>query len=218
MKNYKLAPDEVILYKGNVLLQEHKNNIIPAELILTNLNFIFISEGKKILFKQRQNIDCFAKEAVKTYKDTPQIKQKGDTVEIYFLKGERTIRFENKHEAYKFTFKALSLITGKTAFARNVEKVKKTVENIDETLGFNATELAQAAIQVAIEKKPASKVLSAVSYLLPQKEQEPNPQSQLPEQSQASDADTLRELKALLDEGVITKAEFNAKKKELLNL
>lgn len=171
MKNYKLQPNEVVLYKNTVTLKE-KNEHINADFLLTNLNFVFSKEKKRLL-GTKTYIDCFAVNTVKIYNDEPQIKQTEALVEIYFLSGEKTILFQNKSEAHKFTLKALELITGKTAFARGVAKVKKAVANIDETLGFEATAIASTVIQAAANTSGHPIIAETIKTLSKKKSQEP---------------------------------------------
>ncbi|MBQ3494359.1 MAG: hypothetical protein IJA69_02985 [Clostridia bacterium] len=49
MENYNLRTDEVVLYKGNVILKNKKGT---TELILTNINLVFINKYKKLFSKE----------------------------------------------------------------------------------------------------------------------------------------------------------------------
>jgi len=50
MENYDLEEDEVVLYKGNVALKNKKGE---TNLILTNVNFVFITKEKNCFRKKR---------------------------------------------------------------------------------------------------------------------------------------------------------------------
>ena len=49
MKNHQLQPNEVVRFQSPITIQTEKGDV-PAELILTNLNFIFVTERKKFLW------------------------------------------------------------------------------------------------------------------------------------------------------------------------
>ena len=170
MKNYQLQPDEIVFYKGKASIKTNGEDT-ACDLIVTNKNIVFITQGKKTLFnKSGIIVECFAINTVKIYKDTPQIIQNVKLVEIYFIKGEYEITFENKNEAHKFTSKALEAVTGKTAFVRGVEKVKKTIDTIDENLGVNVIDVAANAVQMKAQKKSASDIaLSLTTKILTSK-------------------------------------------------
>jgi len=96
MKNYQLLPNEVVRFQTQITLQTEKGDI-PAGLILTNLNFIFVTERKNFLwFKRKPFHAAYAKELVKVDKDAPQIKQTGTSVKICFSDKDRTLVFNDK--------------------------------------------------------------------------------------------------------------------------
>ena len=161
MKNYKLAPNEVVLHQQPVTLQTEKGDI-PVEIVLTDLNFIFVSERKNWLwFKRKSRKVAFAKELVKTYKDAPQIKQTDTSVQICFASEDRVIVFENKKDARTFVIKAWEVVTGKTAFERSIDKLKQAVDCIDDTFDIDVVAIlkdvavsgATQALTHGIEKK-----------------------------------------------------------------
>ena len=218
MKQYQLQPTEVVLYEiENIRLKGIKGN---TSLTLTNMNFVFETTSRKYLFKQYTTTECFAVDTVKIYKDAPQVKQKGYEVQIYFTNTERLVTFQSKGEARKFTAKALELLTGKNAFFRGIEKAKKTVEAVDETLGINTIGVAATVAKTAVNATPAGKftktkaVLKLANGFIQKKET----QQITATPSTNENLETLRMLKALLDEGAITQEEFDAKKKELFDV
>ena len=169
MRNYKLKPDEVVRYQGPIHLQTEKETI-PAELILTNQNFIFVTEGKKWLwFKKKTKVVAFAKELVKTYNDAPEIKQKGTGVLISFAKEDRILVFADKKEARIFTINAWEIVTGKGIFERGLDKLKQALDLIDEKLDLNIIELVKGAITAGTQVATANLFQGAVQKLLPKK-------------------------------------------------
>ena len=223
MKNYKLQPTEVVLYEmENVTLKDEKGT---TDLTLTNYNIIFETTSKKRLCKNYTSTECFAIETVKVYKDAPQVKQKDCEVQVYFTDAIRHIIFATKKEAHKFTAKALELLTGKSAFVRGVEKAKEKIAEIDETLGIDtvgiASNVAKTAIQSAVSATTTGKITKAKTTVLTLA----NGIVQHKETKQITEAhsteeniETLKKMKALLDDGTITQEEFDKKKKELLAL
>lgn len=146
MKKFKLAPDEVVRYQGQVTLTREKGDI-PAELLLTNQNFVFITEGKKFLwFKNRKRTAVFAKDLVKIFKDAPQIKQSGTNVKICFTTEDREIVFDSKKAARTFVINAWEIVTGKNAFERGLDKLKQALDLADEALGLDIKALVKDSI------------------------------------------------------------------------
>lgn len=50
MENYKLKPEEVVLYKGDVILSGKKGT---TELIFTNINMVFVNRYKNYFQRKR---------------------------------------------------------------------------------------------------------------------------------------------------------------------
>lgn len=219
MKEYTLQPNEVVLYDiKNVTVKEQKGS---TSLTLTNLNFIFETTVKKLFNKNYTTTECFSVDTVKIYNDTPQVKQNASSVQIYFIGAERSITFPTKSEAHKFTSKALELLTGKNAFFRGIEKAKKTVAAVDESLGIDTLGIASAVVKTAVNTTTpngkftkAKNVIKFANGVIKQKETKQITNTS----STESNLETLKQLKALLDDGTITQEEFEIKKKELLSL
>ena len=55
MENYNLGPNEVVLYKGDVKLKDTSGS---TELILTNINLVFINKIKKLFSKEEFLFYC----------------------------------------------------------------------------------------------------------------------------------------------------------------
>lgn len=216
MTNYQLAPTEVVLMESNGFIQGKKSS---SNIILTNLNVVFETRIKKLFKKAYTVVEVFSLDTVKIYKDMPYIKQKNNYVQIYFTNCEPVISFNSKRIAHQFTATASEVITGKNAFFRGIEKVKKTIDTVDETLGIDTVGATSAAIQTAITPKfPGSfkktrEVFKAVKGKLFRTETQ-----QIVAAKPDDQVETLKKWKELLDDGAITEEEYNAKKAELLNL
>lgn len=219
MKEYQLQPTEVILYENeNVHIQGRKGH---STLILTNLYIVLETTIKKLFRKSYTTTECFDINTVKTYNDTPQIKQKGFDVTVSLTNTELRFTFDAKGKAHKFTATALELLTGKNAFFRAIDKAKQTVSKVDNALGIDTIGVATTAVKTAVNiATPAGKfkktkaVLKIANGAIQTKETKKITETP----SQNNNLETLKQLKSLLDEGVITQDEFDIKKKELLNL
>ena len=134
MENYDLEEDEVVLYKGFVKLSGEK---AVTELILTNINFVFITKLKKLFAKEEVQVDTYPVNEIKFYKGEPWIKRSGQHAELYFRNDEVEFDFVSKGECRKFVSVALNLITNKNTFERGVEKVKETIAMVDNSVGVD---------------------------------------------------------------------------------
>ena len=111
MGNYKLKETEVVLFKGDIKLP---NNEEISKLLLTNENLVFTTPNKNENGEYENKIEVFSAEEVKIYEDKPQIKTKGNIVEIYFLSTEKEFNFVHKLDSLKFMTAAKKLLTGKS--------------------------------------------------------------------------------------------------------
>ena len=137
MENYKLRADEVVLYKGDVAL---KNKNGTTELILTNINLVFINRYKKLFSKEEIIILEYPVHSIKMYEGEPQIKAKSNIVEIYLLETEIEVEFNSKMELYKFINATNKLLTGKSSVQKGAKKVKDAIDLVDDTLGINTVQ------------------------------------------------------------------------------
>lgn len=127
MKNYELKTDEVVLYKGDIM---QRNTYTTSQLILTNYNIIFDSDiNQDVVVTESYPI-----EEVKMYNGEPQIKTKGNIVEIYFMSTEKEFQFMSKLELIKFINTAKKLLTGKNKFERGAEKYKKAMQTFNKAI------------------------------------------------------------------------------------
>lgn len=232
MTNYALQPNESVLYQGNVSLEKQNGSV---ELILTNLNLVFIITIKKFLAKCQVDVEAYPIEEIKFYNNIPQIKQKNSRVEIFLTCGEIVAVFESMFEAGKFVNAAMRLLTGKTAAERGADRFKGAVGLVDDTLGINTVGTVKSVIENGIagsllggfgrKTAPSSKTTVAreavglAKDLLGNKaQQEALPSNTVPASPIDEQLETLKKLKELVDAGVLTQEEFDAKKKQMLGL
>ena len=169
MKNYKLQPNEVVLYQAQVTLQTEKGDV-PTDLILTDLNFIFVTPRKKFLWMERKpRATAFAKETVKIYMDAPQIKQTGTSVKICFATEDRTITFAEKKDARNFVINAWEVVTGKNLFQYGLDKLKDALELINDKLNLDLIKLVKDVLANRLVGKAANVLQGAAQILLPKK-------------------------------------------------
>ena len=133
MANYELQADEVVLYEGTVTCKDYKGNL---QLTLTSVKMVFEKE-KGLFKKERELVDLFALETIKFYNEAPQIKQKGDTVDVQTANKNLSITFAGMIEARKFTGKIVDAVTGTTLAKRSSDRIKGAFEMVDDTLGLD---------------------------------------------------------------------------------
>ena len=241
MENYALQPNESVLYSDNVC---YNPGNVSAELILTNLNLVLITTTKKLFAKEQVQVKIYPVSEIKIYNDIPQIKQKDHWVEVFLRAGEVSISFDSAREAHKFVNTAWRLITGKSAVERGSDKVKKMVGLVDNALGINTVETVKNTLENGMVGtifggvKKGSSVKNAV---LPSRTQmfvkeatgiaseiihSRIPREFVPVKGQNSDNindqydqfEQLKKLKELVDMGILTQEEFDAKKRQILGL
>lgn len=144
MEHYKLKSDEVVLYEGQVDLKDRKGS---TKLVLTNLNVVFINKYKRLFAQEEITVLEYPINEIKVYKDIPQVKIKENSAQIYFFEGEELIYFYSKKELHKFCNQVYELITGQTVAQKNAQKVKETINLVDDTLGINTVETAGKVIK-----------------------------------------------------------------------
>ena len=144
MENYQLNSDEVVLYKGDGALEDREGK---TQIILTNQNLLFITTHINLYKKEEVYVEKFSIDEIKIYEDMPQVKAKGANVEIYLSTCEKVFKFQSKGEAGKFVDAVMKHFTGKTKAERNAEKVKGTINFIDNTFGINSVELVGNALK-----------------------------------------------------------------------
>lgn len=137
MENYKLREDEVVLFKKNVIVKDKKGT---SELILTNLNVIAIIKNNEELPKEEVTVLVYPIQSIKMYEGKPQVKPNGKLVEIYLLETELEVEFFSKSDLHNFVNATNKLLTGKTIIQRGADKIKETIDVVDETFGINTVQ------------------------------------------------------------------------------
>lgn len=245
MNNYQLTSDETVLYKGVILnySEKEKHNSFGStviyELILTNLNMIFVTKVKKLLSKEESSYNVIPIDTIKIYNDKPQVKQKGTDFVVYFTNQEYSFSLPSKLEAVKFHNKIMELLTGKSMSIRNSEKFKSAVNIVDDTLGIDSLGTVTSVLQNGVKgtifnginkktatAKPSTKKIinSVLDVIGNNNNAETNVKcietntSENTKQISDEQIETIKKLKDLLDLGVLSQEEFDTKKKELLGL
>ncbi len=154
MNNYELEEDEVVLYEGSVVRDDIKES---TNLILTSKKMIFEqSKSIKIGLLKTKNetivIDTVMLETIKIYNGKIQVQQKGSNVYVQTTKNNFTIAFNGVMEARKFLTKITDAITGTTISERGTEKVKETLNKVDDVLGFNTRDTIKGVIENGITR------------------------------------------------------------------
>jgi|GEM_PF-420587 len=238
MENYFLQSNEAVLYKGEATFG---NNRTSSELFLTNINIVVITKTKKLFSKEQVDLNNFPVEDIKVYNDVPQIKQNGCMIEIYLTNTEITLDFDSKFTAHKFANAANKLVTGKSMSERGAEKVRGVVNLVDDTLGISTVGTIKSVVENGVENgvvgtvfggfgkkahaqakggNTLTEILSVTKGVLGKKtNEEERPKIETsPAMSVDDQIETLKKLKDLLDTGIITQEEFDAKKKQIIGL
>lgn len=168
MQNYELKEDEVVLFKGVGTLSDREGK---TELMLTNLNIVFSTNYKTLFKKEELYVEARPITSLKVYEEIPQIKEKGQMIEMYFADTELDFVFDAKSDVHKFKDEVIKLFTGKSKSERNAEKVKNTIKLVDDTLGINSVELVGNVIKNGVVNsiKGAMKDVKAIGNIFKKK-------------------------------------------------
>ncbi|MGM9683402.1 MAG: SHOCT domain-containing protein [Eubacteriales bacterium] len=242
MEHYQLQSDETVLYKGEVIKVDRnkKGSFMDSfstppttELILTNKNIVLITRIKKMFAKEQPNVEVFPLDDVKVYDGMPQVKHNKINIEIYLTSGEIYVDFNSKLDALKFYQTAIQTLTGKSLATRGAEKVKGGIGLVDDTLGISTVDTVKGVLEnglagtlfsgfkkkkltVGNNTSTVKEVSEATKEII--KEAKGNSTDQKEKLTYDQQIDALNKLKALLDAGILTQEEFDAKKKEILGL
>lgn len=104
MNKVNLQSDECVIKKSNKVRHSGFRVSYKNELILTNLNIIYIKKG---IFGRTKSIQTIPLNQIKIYEGKPQVllgKQKNGSpsLEIYFLNGQEIFGFKRKNEVVKW--------------------------------------------------------------------------------------------------------------------
>lgn len=149
MENYILRDDETVLFTSRVKLQTTSKKNIEVELLLTNLNFVFIKQKK--FFSNTAEKEVYDIKSVKIYDSTYQIIRKNKIVEIYMIGLEKFIEFPSQKSAKEFTDIALKLASGYSKLVRGVKKAQKAVKETEEALDIDIKGTTKKAVAFAGE-------------------------------------------------------------------
>lgn len=109
-------------------------------------------------------------------------------------------------------------IYGMTAFGRRVDLPLDMVSAVG-TSAFKGIAVATSSGKIKfLGISNQEEVHKAITDLLMDRQNNPTPTTQIKQEIQQSNADELGKFKDLLDKGIITQEEFDAKKKQLLGL
>ena len=237
MKYYQLAADEVPLYQCDEIKSVDPEGY--CVLILTNRAFVIVKIETHLFKKDEYHVETFPTNTIKVYNGKPQLKaDKKDpmNVTIYFTDREIQILFPSKRERNAFTNAVYELLTGKTLFRRGAENVNEAIQNVDTALGIDTINTAAGILS---GKFLGSAVGNVASFFTGKKKQKVSEKSAESDKSDASvvvtvtetkttestqemsfdqQIDAVKKLKELLDAGVITQEEFEAKKKKIMEI
>lgn len=104
MNKVNLQSDECVIRKSSKVRHSGFMVSYKNELILTNLNIIYVKKG---MFGRTKDIQTFPVSQIKMYEGKPQVllgKQKNGSpsLEIYFLNGQGIFGFKRKTEVVKW--------------------------------------------------------------------------------------------------------------------
>ena len=244
MERYHLQANETVLYEGEVTkVNKYKKESFmdsfsatpTTELMLTNKNIVLTTRTKKMFAKEQIDFEVLSLTDIKIYDNMPQIKQNKTNIEIYLTSGEVYFDFESKHEMSRFYQAAIQVLTGKSMAARGVEKVKDGIGLVDDTLGISTIDTVKGVLENGLvgtlfsglkkkktehisDNKPSTvKEVAGIAkdVITETRSSGLDKKGHLTYEEQV---DALNKMKALLDSGVLTQEEFDAKKKEILGL
>ncbi len=212
MEEYVLASNEIVLYEGECFyLSDLKTK---CKIILTNFNVVLESLKRKLFKTEIEEIKTYKVTNVKIYLNEPQIKLNDTTIVFYFVNEVLSLFFGDKKEAKKFYSKIMELATGKTGLKRGLEKV---VGAVDDTLGIDSVGTVENAFSKSklggifglVKKKDKKDEVAASGNF-------ENSSVGTKNDDFDSRVEKLKKLKELLDQGVLTREEFDEQKKTIM--
>lgn len=150
MKQYKLQENEVILFRDqiSILIDGKTPCKTETEILLTNLNLVFINKKKQVFKKDVFETEVYALETVKVYNEAPYIIRTNLIVEVYLLACEKFIKFTDKKKAKTFHDAAMKAVSGNSKFVRAIKKVKKEINDTEEALDVDITGTAKVVLDI----------------------------------------------------------------------
>ena len=238
MERYALESNEVVLLEEPISVA---GSGAYGRLLLTNRNIVVVAREALAAEEDAIAVDAFPIKDIKVYNDAPQITQRKENVTVSFTSGELSVRFGSALKASKFVGKIKRLVTGKGAVARGAGKVKHAIGLVDDTLGINTVGAISGVLGSGVGKtllmrigKPRRRaaraaaadtivaVAKATSTLIQAAAGKPAQPTQQPaaanEPTYEQRVESVKKFRELLDMGIVSQEEFEAKKKELLGL
>jgi hypothetical protein len=166
MNHYTLREDEVLLYKGKAYRSTKGRK--QVDVLLTNLCVVLIVKYDALIDQKETEILTYPIEEIKVYKNKPQVNRKDAQVEIYAKSGEEYLEFLSKADAKKFADIAWEEITNKTKLQRKIDKVKETVDYVDESFGIDTVQITKDTVKDGVVQK----VLGGLKNMLPVKKKQ----------------------------------------------
>ena len=239
MEDYLLQGNEAVLYKGRASF-ESGNIRNTSEILLTNINLVAIIRTKKIFQTEQVEVKTYPVSEIKMYNGIPQVKEKNGIVEIYFANTEVKLNFYSKISAIPFMNAANKLITGKSMSERGAEKFKGAVSLVDDTLGIKSVETMKGVLENGVvgavfggtrKKGNTSNNMSSVANTIADvvsvtkgfigdktTDSSSARREEIKGESLSEQIEAIKELKGLVDTGILTQEEFDAKKKQIMGL
>lgn len=238
MSNYLLSENEVILYKGKGNVGTEIFTDASSDIILTNLYLVEIIKTKKLFKKEETRIESYPISKIKLYEGLPHIRQEDKAVIIYFSNEEVVVNFDTKINMIKFMNAVNKLITGKSVSERSAEKAKGALNLVDNTLGIKTVDTVKGVLENGVvgtvfrgtrKKKRRNKtknITNNISDIVGATDRifSDEPRIDVEEMTNKSKEKSLdeqirmlKELKELVDAGILSEEEFNQKKKEILD-
>ncbi len=159
MSKQAMDNDEVILLEYNDITRKDIKGEI--DLTLTSKRIIFERTKTKGVFKKEEItelLDVIELSHIKTYEDKLQVNQKNEDVSIQTFEENITISFLNKKDASKFVAKTIDVATGTNKTKRVMNKAKKVIADVDDTIGNGATsKILKTGVNLAVTFTPVPK-------------------------------------------------------------
>ena len=159
MSKQVLDNDEVIILEYKGITREDIEG--EMDLTLTSKRILFERTTEKGIFKKQEItelLDTIDLTHLKVYQDNIQVNNKNENVSIQTFEENIVVTFLNKKEASKFTSKTIDAATGTTKTKRVMNKAKKVIADVDETLGEGATsKIIKTGTNLAVAFAPIPK-------------------------------------------------------------
>lgn len=240
MEPYVFKEDEVIFLEVTV----DRDAGPEVDLKLTNYAIVMTWTEKhgRLFNKTVEDMVLFYPlDTIKKFEGAPQIKREGTEVTVQTIYANEKLDFQSKGEAKEFTEKIYELVTGMKMAERGAKKVNGAINVVNSALGIDTMGTVTGVMQNGIlgtvlggvGKKKKGKLEKAKEAIeTAQKAVAPTATSSVEETASSSttlDANStkvsyedqinlLKSLNELLQSGIITQEEFEAKKKEILGL